>query len=72
MHSIIRESFAELVSQDVPHGTGVTGLVKHILKQQTCIIIFLFYFILFYYINLLITLSLPEPNLEPINVVVTF
>ena len=34
MHSIIGESFTELISKDVPHRAGIASLVKHILKQQ--------------------------------------
>lgn len=34
MHSIIGESFTELISEDVPHRAGITSLVKYILKQQ--------------------------------------
>ena len=34
MHSIVRESLTELISQNVPDSTGIASVMKYILKPQ--------------------------------------
>lgn len=46
MHSIVRESLTELISQNVPDSTGIASVMKYILKPQTN-----FNYLNFYYKN---------------------